>query len=327
MLPEVVQEKANLAFEEIKNKEHNTMKNNTSQGGSPSKRILFTKKVAWAAAIILAICVLAPATVTLAKKGFSLYERMNQIDVDEWEEIYETYNHLPGAITTYSRVFTEEEQKRYEELLQKYETTNISPKFPIHFVEEKMEQTEEYLIMWYDEERSATVIELPSAPVSDEHLLEIIDFDFKINHSHSMLSDVEDLGGKTVWKKMEDLTNEEMERYYLIYYGAGLDWQGGYRGRYLSGMEQKQYKELLAAYEAGTANPQGEVTLIDTPEDFTGEYLAFCLSDENFYLPETPLSDEDILQIIDLEKKAQYSITILRHQWEAGLRENMPRRE
>ena len=139
--------------------------------------------------------------------------------------------------------------------------------------------------------------------------------------------DVEDLGGKTVWKKMDALTNEEMERYYLIYYGASLDTKGGYRGRYLSGMEQKQYKELLAAYEAGTANPRWEIPLIDTPKDFTGEHLAFCLSDANFYLPETPLSDEDILQIIDLEKKALYSITILRHQWETGLRENMPRRE
>ena len=151
---------------------------------------------------------------------------------------------------------------------------------------------------------------------------------YKANlHTHSMLSDVEDLGGKTIWKKMEDLTNEEMERYYLIYYGAGLHTQGGYRGRYLSSTEQQQYKKLLAAYEAATANPEGEIPLIDTPEDFTGVYLAFCLSDGNFYLPETPLNDEDILQIIDLEKKAQYSITILRRQWEAGLRESMPGRK
>lgn len=303
------------------------MKYDITPKDTSSKKTAFTGKVLRAATIVLAICALVPATVTLAKKGFSIYERMNRIDVDEWEEIYETYNHLPGAVTTHSRNFTEAENKRYEELLLKYETTNISPKFSIRFVTDKNEQTGEGLIMWYDEEHSATIIELPPAPLSDEHLLEIIDFDFKVNHAHSMLSDVEDLGGKTVWKKMEDLTNEEMERYYLIYYGAGLDWQGGYRGRYLSGMEQKQYKELLAAYEAGTANPLWEVPLIDTPEDFTGEHLAFCLSDANFYLPETPLSDEDILQIIDLEKKALYSITILRHQWEAGLRENMPRRE
>ena len=326
-IPNVVQEKANLAFDEIKNKEQDNMKKNTSSKETSSTYKPLAQKFPRAAAILLALCVLAPATITLAQKGFSLYERMYQIDVDEWEHIYETYNRLPGDITTYSRAFNEEEQKRYEELLQKYETTNISPKFPIHFVEEKTEQTEEYLIMWYDDERSATIIELPPAPLSDEHLLEIIDFDFKINHSHSMLSDVEDLGGKTVWEKMDALTNEEMERYYLIYYGASLDTQGGYRGRYLSGMEQKQYKELLAAYEAGTANPRGEVPLIDTPKDFTGEHLAFCLSDAHFYLPETPLSDEDILQIIDLEKKALYSITILRHQWETGLRENMPRRE
>lgn len=326
-LPEVVQEKANLAFEEIKNKEHDNMKKITSSEGTPSTRSLFTQKITRAAAILLAVCVLVPATVTLAKKGFSLYERMNQINVDEWEYIYETYCQLPGHFTTHSRAFTEEETKRYEELLLEYETTNISPQFPIRIVKEKTEPTGDGLTMWFDEAQCVTIIELPPAPLSNEHLLEIIDFEQKTQHAYSVISDVEDLGGKTAWKKMEDLTIEEIERYYLIYYGASLDTQGGYRGRYLSGMEQKQYKELLAAYEAGTANPQGEVALIDTPEDFTGEHLAFCLSDENFYLPETPLTDEDILQIIDLEKKAQYSITILRHQWEAGLREHMPRRE
>ena len=134
------------------------------------------------------------------------------------------------------------------------------------------------------------------------------------------------VGGLTVFKKLEELTQEDMERYYLIYYGANLHTSGGYSRR-LSAEEKARFAELTAAYEAGTAYPQVEVAYIDKPEQFTGEQVAFCLADERYYLPEDTLSDEELLQIIDLDKKAYYSILQLNEQYIMGEREHMPRRE
>ena len=326
-LPEIVQKKANLAFEEIKNKECDTMKNNTSVKRTASKGNLFRKAPAWAAIIILALCVLVPTSVVLAKKGFSLYERMHRITTDEWLEICETYCNLPGHYTTHSRDFTEEELLRYNKLLLEYQTKNISPDYQIRIAENKADITNEEIFIWFDEERFISIIELPDAPLDNNHLLALIDYEQKQSYGYSWRIKVKNLGGITVWKRLETLTQEEIERYYLIYYGANLNTYGGYRGRYPSALEQKRYDELLAAYEAGIAYPQGEIAYIDAPEDFTGEYLAFCLSDEHYYLPETPLSDEDILQMIDLDKKAYYSILQLNEQYTMGEREHMPRRK
>ena len=86
--------------------------------------------------------------------------------------------------------------------------------------------------------------------------------------------------------------------------------------------------ELLAAYETdASVKPQSEITFIDEPEDFTDGQVAFCLSDECYYLPEDELDDEALLQIIDLDKKAYYSILQLNEQYAMGEREHMPRRK
>lgn len=323
-LPKVVQKKAHLAFEEIKNKEHDTMKNNTSEKRTSSVRELFKKAPVWAAAIILAICVLVPTSIGLAKGGFSLYQRMHQTTTEEWLDILADYSAIPADTCGYSRDLTEEEATRYEELQLAYQTTDISPKFRIRYVDREADVTGEGLIMRLDD--TNLIIQLPAAPLSDEHLLELIDFEQNISYSMRRNNMVEDLGGTTVWKKMEDLTIKEIERYYLIYYGANTHTSGGYNRR-LSTEERAQYDKLLAAYEVGSAHPQAEIIYIDEPEQFTGEHLAFCLSDGRYYLPEEPLSDEDILQIIDLDKKAYYSILQLNEQYIMGEREHMPRRE
>ena len=195
-VPEIVQKKADIAFAEIKNKEQDTMKNNPN-----TKRKLFTKTSTWAAAAILAICVLVPTSIGLAKDGFSLYERMHQISTEEWLDIHAAYSAIPAATSGYSRELTAEEATRYEELLQKYRTTKLSPTFQIHYVNGETNVTDEGLLMRLVDNN--LIIELPAAPLSDEHLLELIDFEEKISYSMHRARMVEDLGGIIVWKKLE----------------------------------------------------------------------------------------------------------------------------
>lgn len=304
-LPAVVLEKAGLAFEEIKNRENDFVKKATIIPSESFRGKKFRITPAWAALIILAICILVPTGIVVAKGVKSLYQRMQRTTTEEWLGKHAAYSAIPAATCGYSRELTQEESARYEELLIEYQTTDISPEYQIRYVGEKNDGEignvfDEGLIMWLEGDN--LVIELPAVPMSDEHLLELIDFEQQISYSMRRNNMVNAVGGVAVWKNLEDLTQEEIEEYYLIYYGANLHTSGGYNRR-LTAKEQARFAELKAAYEAGSAHPQVEVAYIDKPEQFTGEQVVFCLSDECYYLPKDMLNDEELLQIIDLDKK------------------------
>ena len=47
--------------------------------------------------------------------------------------------------------------------------------------------------------------------------------------------------------------------------------------------------------------------MITFPEEYDGQELVYCIADAQFYYPERSLTDEELLQLIDQEKKILYT--------------------
>lgn len=79
-----------------------------------------------------------------------------------------------------------------------------------------------------------------------------------------------------------------------------------YMSRGLSETEEIRYGELEKLYCTDKAEPQGTVTLIDLSKKYKGKGLAFSREDGILYLPETEMSDEQMLQLIEFNILRQY---------------------
>jgi len=272
------------------------------------------KNLSAAAAVAIAFVVTA-GTVCAAAVGINLYQRMHATSDQAWEEAYSEYSAQEAQAMEYSRPLTDEERSRYDSLQKLYESGEQSPEFQIGDAGSALSA---------DIQGDSLVINLPDRVLEDEDLLEIIDYKQRISYSVDHHQDVEAVGSLDVWKSLEDLTDEDVESYYLAYYGANLDVCGTF-SRELSSSEQAEFDELLKAYEAGTSQPNTEIALSDeVPEEVT--VVTFCKADERFYLPSADLDDEGMLQIIDFQKKADYSLRRISEQVELGERDEYPTR-
>ncbi len=68
--------------------------------------------------------------------------------------------------------------------------------------------------------------------------------------------------------------------------------------RALSEEEEKRYVELYDLYCRDLAEPSGEIDIIASGADYSGQGIAFSTEDGIVYLPERELGDEDLLQLV-----------------------------
>ncbi len=79
--------------------------------------------------------------------------------------------------------------------------------------------------------------------------------------------------------------------------------------RELSEKEQKRLNELAEKYEAEGLFPEGSILQISDKSEIVSDQICFLAQDSTFYLPETALSDEQMLELIDFYAKRDYSVT------------------
>lgn len=109
-----------------------------------------------------------------------------------------------------------------------------------------------------------------------------------------------------VWQqRMEEMNEQEMEKYFLQQYTTkiGVD---NYNRPYMD-TEKARMKELRTSYENGMF-PDGLLTMIDAPEEYKGKGVAFYGETTTFFFPDKEMSNEELLQIIDFMYKRDYSL-------------------
>lgn len=80
--------------------------------------------------------------------------------------------------------------------------------------------------------------------------------------------------------------------------------------RELSEKEQKRLNELAEKYETEGVFPEGSILQISDKSEIVSDQICFMAQDSTFYLPETALSDEQMLELIDFYAKRDYSVTV-----------------
>lgn len=260
------------------------------------------------------------------------YERMKQMEQEEKDQIYEDIQNGGNLNHEESRTFTESESARFFELREKYKANEAFPEGELEVIREgEKAKGELYLLVKGNHEESVLV--LPERELTDEEILQIIEHDEKetyVLHENNEKRFAESAD----WaKRLAELTDEEVDYYYLAFYSTIEAQSGGYvramggfaEGKdMLSDSEQSRYDELLKAYEEDGRIPFDEAVLIERPDNYTGEGIAVCRMDGNFHLPSAELTDEELLQIIDFRKKAEYSFKRIREDIELGRRDAWP---
>ena len=115
--------------------------------------------------------------------------------------------------------------------------------------------------------------------------------------------------------RMEGMNHEKLEEYFAQLQEA--DVSADSYSRPLTESETKRLDELRQAYLEEGYFPKKELTLIDDP----GKYkkgVAFYAERSTFFLPDTELTDEEMLELIDFREKRDYSLAKISEEIGAG---------
>ena len=313
-IPEIVWQKANTAFSQIHMVEEK--KQNLAKKGK--LRSIF--RIPKAAAVAIICCCIFGTTVA-AMGIISLYrQRMENMEEQEIEDLYQLA--YAGEANSLNRPFTAEEGERYQALTEEYEKSGRFPEETLTIIADAGDYSGQGVAVAADER----TIYLPEEALSDEELLEIIDFNHKMTYSIYKKNQERILMRGDWESRMVAMTDSEVDRIYLAYCASNLETGGGY-SRELSQVESQRYEELNEQYENEGVYPEIELNIIKTVDEYTGRGVAFCEENSKYYLPDGALSDFDFLQIIDFEHKIPYCFDRINYEIMMGLREGYPEAE
>ncbi|MBP5223594.1 MAG: hypothetical protein J6Z35_10635 [Lachnospiraceae bacterium] len=284
--------------------------------------------------LIACLIVFGSATVAAAAV-LGRYERMKNMDRKEKNQILKEQQKEGNLTFTTSREMTEEEKDRMWQLRKSYKADEIFPLHQLRRIKESREYTGDSICLIIGEDQEELLLFLPEHELTDEELLEMIEYEEKGNyvlyeerHRSSAVRDN--------WEsRLEEMTDEEADFYYLAYWSGNAAVSGAFvRGNrdelrgdsVLSAQEEALYRRMQREYEEENRIPvrTDPVAVIEYPEEYDGTQIAFCRWNACFYLPESALTEEDFLEIIDFRKRAEYSAHLIEEELAVGKRNERP---
>lgn len=118
------------------------------------------------------------------------------------------------------------------------------------------------------------------------------------------------------------MTMQEVDTFYVNYRAANTE--TGFYSRALSFEELGQRKALKILYKNGEKHPEHTMPVIEEEGAYTGEEVAFCKSNCTIYFPEGALTEEQLLELIDFEMKADYCRQRIAEEVSVGIRSDWP---
>lgn len=312
-VPEIVHNAVLNALDSLEEREVMSV---SEIGGQRQRHILRIPKIAAACMVCFLVTGITVSAVGIVN---SYRQRMEALDGKEIEEYYDVAK--AGDTDELNRPFTVEEMARYTQLENAYETGGLFPESNLS----GLPKGSAYDGSGVAVDTSTRTIYLPDRELTDEELLEIIDFNHKLAYSIYQTNQDRILSGDGWESRLALMDDAEVDRIYLVMYSTKADVSGGYN-RILSGEEKSRYEELVRCYEEEGLYTNSEPAVIWKPGEYSGEEVAVCVQDGNFYLPDAELTDDQLLQIIDYEHKGTYCLSRIHDEITLGLREGYPPR-
>lgn len=162
-------------------------------------------RMTWKKSVILAAALTAMFSITVTAAVSILQQRMEAMNEKEMEEYFVQIYQNKIGVDNYNRSYLESEKARMAELRKSYEETGLFPKGALTMISEP----EEYKgkgVAFYG--KTATFF-FPEKEMSDEELLQIIDFMQKRDYSLQAINkemDAEEI------KNLTEIVNNELEK-------------------------------------------------------------------------------------------------------------------
>lgn len=279
------------------------------------RTVLRLPRLAVACVLCLLLCGISVSAVNM----MNLYkQRMQDMNREVMEEYYDIA--AAGETIVLNRNYTEQERARYEVLKEAYEKNGLFPKNRIPYLQGANAYTGKEAAL----DITTSTVYLPDRELSDEELLEIIDMQHKVVYSIYKQNEERITSGSDWQSRMAALSDEEVDAVYLTLCSTTCDVSGGYN-REMSEAEESRYEELTHRYEQDGVFAAEDMTVIQTPMEYDGTGIAVCVETGSYFFPERELTDEEILQLIDLQHKETYCLDRLHSEIQMGLREGYPR--
>ena len=224
----------------------------------------------------------------------------------------------------FNRELTAREQSVYEQLTREYEEDGKYPAGQLHeLAEEENYSGTGVAVRSTPGEEYGCLIYLPSTTVTEEEWLEVIEYVHKLDYSIQEKIWQQKYSEMSYFDRYEQMSDAEIDELYAMLSSAPVDVWGG-DSRDLTPEEQTRYEEWTEKYEQENTYTKTTIAVITFPEEYDGQELVYCIADAQFYYPERSLTDEELLQLIDLEHKNLYIYERIQREIERGERAGWP---
>ena len=337
-LPQIVLERADAAYAQIRQQAVQEQRqtagvsgNGCRQGQAPGKLLDRRSRKIWqstgkrfprAAGILLAVVILSITAVSATAAGIMGYrrylaERMTDIGTEELGHL-EMVAGQGSVQAEFNRELTAREQSVYEQLTREYEEDGKYPAGQLHeLAEEENYSGTGVAVRSTPGEEYGCLIYLPSTTVTEEEWLEVIEYVHKLDYSIQEKIWQQKYSEVSYFDRYEQMSDAEIDELYAMLSSAPVDVWGG-DSRDLTPEEQTRYEEWTEKYEQENVYTETTITVITFPEEYDGQELVYCIADAQFYYPERSLTDEELLQLIDLEHKNLYIYERIQREIERG---------
>lgn len=343
-LPQIVLERADAAYAQIRQQAVQEQRqtagvsgNGCRQGQAPGKLLDRRSRKIWqstgkrfprAAGILLAVVILSITAVSATAAGIMGYrrylaERMTDIGTEELGHL-EMVAGQGSVQAEFNRELTAREQSVYEQLTREYEEDGKYPAGQLHeLAEEENYSGTGVAVRSTPGEEYGCLIYLPNTTVTEEEWLEVIEYVHKLDYGMQEKIWQQKYSDLSYFDRYEQMTDAEIDELYARLASAPVDvW--GRDSRELTAEEQIRYEKWTEKYEGENVYTDTPLTVITYPEEYDGQGLAYCIADAQFYYPERALTDEELLQLIDLEHKNLYIYERIQREIERGERTGWP---
>lgn len=295
-----------------KNENVNNIKKFSPKRKNEKRKIYAMSKVA---IIFGIIAVLSGSAIFSVKAYISHLEKMKNMEDAEVIELYETIFQYDNSYM--SRALSDEEDRRFRELYDLYCKDMAEPDSEAIVISSANEYTGEGIAFCTED----TILYIPEREMSDEEILQLVVFSL-LRQYVDYEAYVKATNPDYYLNYLEQMTMQEVEEIYVIYHTANTE--TAFFNRELSFDELGRRKVLKNLYKKGEMRPENTIPVIENEEEYSGTGIAFCKGNCTYYFPESTLNEEELLELIDFQIKADYCWQRINEEIESGIRSDWP---
>ena len=303
------------AIDQIKTENNKIKKSKKVRKKNTSFRWREFSTISKAAIIFGVLFALSGSTFLSVKAYISHMEKLRNMPDEEIVDLYENVFQYDSKYM--SRPMTEAEDRRYAKLYDLYWRDMAEPEGEVDVISSKTFYNGEGIAFSTED----GILYVPESEMSDEEILQMVAFNL-LKQYVDYEAYVKASNPLYYMNYLEEMTMQEVDEIYIDYYSANTE--TSFTNRELTFDELGRKKVLKTLYKNSGKLPEHTIPIIQNESEYKGEGIAFCTGNCTYYFPDTDLSDEQLLELIDFQIKVEYCWRRIADEIERGIRSDWP---